>query len=303
MFSHYSIITMRKNLYIIPLVFLAIFCTSCRDNAEASLTVISYNIRQGIADDGENSWQYRRPATPAMLEDKNPDIFGVQEAYPEQIEYISDHCPDYGNVGVGREDGAEKGEHMSIFYNRKTIKLDSWGTFWLSETPDKPSIGWDAACPRTATWALLEHLPSGRKFYYVNTHLDHVGLTAQREGLKLITERIRDINPEKYPMVLTGDFNVTPDNPALTDLDMIMKSARREAVQTDTLASFNGWQKPIGGAALGDNLKKDGYGNLTIDYIYYSGFSGCPEFETVRKQYSGIQFISDHYPVCATLRF
>lgn len=276
---------------------------SCGNDNGSSLTVISYNIRQGVADDGENSWIYRRPATKAMIEDCKPDIFGVQEAYPEQLMYISENCREYSCIGVGREDGDKEGEHMSIFYDRNTISLEDWGTFWLSETPDKPSIGWDAACPRTATWALLEHLPSGRKFYYVNTHLDHVGLTAQREGLKLITERIRDINPEKYPMVLTGDFNVTPDNPALTDLDMIMKSARREAARTDTLASFNGWQKPISGAALGDNLKKDGYENLTIDYIYYSGFSGCPEFETVRKQYSGIPFISDHYPVCATLRF
>lgn len=149
----------------------------------------------------------------------------------------------------------------------------------------------------------MEHVPSGRKFYYVNTHLDHVGLTAQREGLKLIVERIGKINPEQYPMILTGDFNVTPDNPALDDLNKIMKSARLHAEKTDTLVSFNGWQKPISTAALGDNLKANGYGGLTIDYIYYSSFSSCTEFETIRKEYEGIPFISDHYPVRATLTF
>ncbi len=283
-------------------LFFVLFFAACR-NENHSLTVMSYNMRLCVADDGENSWQYRCGATKAMLEDRKPDIFGVQEAYEEQVNYITDNCPDYIGIGVGREDGIHEGEHMSIFYNCNTVGLIKWGTFWLSETPQTPSFGWDAACKRTATWALLEHLQSKRKFYYVNTHLDHVGLTAQRKGLELITDTIARINPEKYPMILTGDFNVTPDNPALNDLNLIMKSARQHAVKTDTLSSFNGWKKPISGAALGDNLKDNGYKGLTIDYIYYSGFESCPEFETVTKQYAGVPFISDHYPVCAVLVF
>ena len=88
---------------------------------------------------------------------------------------------------------------MSIFYNKKTVKLIKWGTYWLSETPDKPSMGWDAACKRTATWALMQHKASGKKFYYVNTHLDHVGKEARQKGLELIVERIASMNPEGYP--------------------------------------------------------------------------------------------------------
>ena len=107
--------------------------------------------------------------------------------------------------------------------------LKSAETFWLSETPEKPSMGWDAACFRTATWALMKDKKTGKKFYFVNTHLDHKGKEAQKNGLKLIVDRIAQINPDGYPMVLTGDFNITPDNKALTDLDAKMQSARKIA--------------------------------------------------------------------------
>lgn len=252
-----------------------------------TLSVISFNIRMGEGKDGTNSWQYRCPATIYMLRDKQPDIFGLQEAYDYQVLFIRENMLDYKSVGVGREDGKHKGEHMSIFYNKKKISLLKWGTFWLSETPEKPSMGWDAACFRTATWALMKDKRSGHKFYYVNTHLDHVGKTAQREGLALIVERIRAINPDGYPMVLTGDFNVESSDPVLTDLNKMMKDARVTAERTDSLNSFNGWGKS----------------SSVIDYIYYSGFSSCPKFETVQKKYGDFPFISDHYPVRAVLIF
>ena len=252
-----------------------------------TLSVISFNIRMGEGKDGTNSWQFRCPATIYMLRDKQPDIFGLQEAYDYQVLFIRENMLDYKSVGVGREDGKHKGEHMSIFYNKKKISLLKWGTFWLSETPEKPSMGWDAACFRTATWALMKDKRSGHKFYYVNTHLDHVGKTAQKEGLALIVERIREINPEGFPMVLTGDFNVESNDPVLTDLNKMMKDARVTAERTDSLNSFNGWGKS----------------SSIIDYIYYSGFSSCPKFETVQKKYGDFPFISDHYPVRAVLIF
>ncbi len=256
----------------------------CGRQAE-TLDVISYNIRMGVADDGKNSWEHRRGATIDMLQDKRPDIFGVQEAFDFQIEYITDSLQQYGSVGVGREDGKQAGEHMSIFYNTETVTLIEWGTFWLSETPEVPSMGWDAACPRTATWALLEK--GGHRFYYVNTHLDHVGKEAQKNGLALIVDRIADINPDGFPMVLTGDFNVTPDDAVLDELETRMLNARNTAAETDSLGTFNGW----------------GNADSIIDYIWYSGFSSCEKFETVRTQYGSIPYISDHYPVHATLVF
>lgn len=256
---------------------------------EYDLKVMSYNIRLGIGKDGTNSWEFRYPATALMIEDQQPDVFGVQEAHDFQILFIKENLRNYDCVGVGREDGKSKGEHMSIFWNKKNISLIKSGTFWLSETPDKPSKGWDAHCKRTATWALMKDKRTGKKFYFVNTHLDHRGALAQKNGLALIVSRIDEINPQGYPMVLTGDFNVKPNNPVLTDLDKIMQSSRKVAKKTDNHQTFNGWGK----------AKSD----AVIDYIYVSGFSDCIEYQTVTKPYAERKFISDHYPIFTTLKF
>ena len=222
-----------------------------------------------------------------MIEDQKPDIMGLQEAYSYQVSFITENLLNYEAVGVGREDGRKEGEHMSILYNTKTVSLKKWGTFWLSDTPDEPSQGWDGACKRTATWALMKDKRSGNSFLYVNTHLDHVGKEAQKNGLALILSKIGEINKDNLPVILTGDFNVRPDDPVLTELDKTMKSARATAAKTDSHDTFNGWGK----------------GNGVIDYIYYSGFSSCPEFETIVKKYADRQFISDHFPIFAVLEF
>lgn len=250
------------------------------------LKVMSYNIRLGSANDGTNSWSLRYTATGDMLEDQAPDVFGVQEALDYQVRYINEMCG-YEYVGVGRENGKKEGEHMAIFWNKKSVSMLKWGTFWLSETPQKPSKGWDAACFRTATWALMKDKKTGKKFYFVNTHLDHKGKEAQKNGLKLIVDRIDAINPQGYPMVLTGDFNMTPDNTNLAELDSRMQSVRKIAQKTDNHDTFNGWGK----------------GKGVIDYIYVSGFSSYPEYQTITKKYADRKFVSDHYPISATLIF
>ena len=282
---------MRKFTLIVAamLVMLPFVSSAQKQTKDHDLKVMSYNIRMGAAKDGTNSWEYRYPATALMLEDQKPDVFGVQEAFNYQIRFIEDNFMDYDCVGVGRDDGKQKGEFMSIFWNKKTVKMIRWGTFWLSETPDKPSMGWDAACKRTATWALMKDKKTGKQFYFVNTHLDHRGAEAQRKGLELIVERIAQINPKGYPMVLTGDFNVKPDNVALKDLDTKMQSARKIAPRTDNHPTFNNWGK----------IKPD----MVIDYIYVSGFSACPEYHTVTEKYGTWKYVSDHYPIYAKLIF
>lgn len=280
---------MKKILFLSTFLCAALSLSvwAAKPKAPAELNVMSYNIRLGTADDGTNSWKYRFPATYDMLVDQHPDIFGVQEAYDFQIEFILQNLPQYKALGVGREDGKHEGEHMSVFYNKKKIQVLKWGTYWLSETPEVPSKGWDAMCYRTATWVLAKDKASGKKFYFVNTHLDHRGKTARKEGLALIVKRIAQMNPEGYPMVLTGDFNVRPDDPCLEDLDKIMASARVDAEKSDDTPSYNGWGKKTS----------------VIDYIYHSGFSKCTEFKVVTKPYSGFTYVSDHYPIRATLVF
>ena len=250
------------------------------------LKVMSYNIRLGSSQDGTNSWSLRYLATEKMLNDQKPDVFGVQEALDYQVAFIEDMCG-YESVGVGRENGKKEGEHMSIFWNKKTVSMLKWDTFWLSETPEKPSMGWDASCFRTATWALMKDKATGNKFYFVNTHLDQVGAEAQKNGLKLIVEKIAQINDDGYPVVLVGDFNMEPGNKTMAEIDVAMQSARNIAEKTDSHDTFNGW----------------GRGKGIIDYIYVSGFSSCPEYQTVTKRYEDRKFISDHYPVFARLIF
>lgn len=279
---------MRRYLHIMIVAVLVLLPQFASAQSQ-ELKVMSYNIRLSTDKDGTNAWKYRCPATLEMIKDQNPDVFGVQEALPEQVSFLEELVEGYDCVGVGRDDGKKKGEFMSIFWNKKTVKLMKWGTFWLSETPEKPSKGWDAACYRTATWALMKDKRTGERFYFVNTHLDHAGAEARKNGLKLIVERIAEINQEGYPMVLTGDFNMKPSAPELKDLDACMKSARKVALTTDSHQTFNGWGK----------AKSD----MIIDYIYISGFSSCMEYQTVTKKYSDRKFISDHYPISARLIF
>lgn len=288
MSKYYSHMKMKKILLILAMA-LPLAAAATGPKGPARISILSYNIRNGEAEDGTNSWKYRYPASAMMIEDQKPDIFGLQEAYDYQVKYLKEYTKGYKCVGVGRENGKHEGEHMSIFYNTKTVKLLEWGTFWLSETPDKPSLGWDAACRRTATWALMRHKDSGEKFFFVNTHLDHVGAQAQEKGLELIMERIAKINPDGLPVILSGDFNVTPDNPVLDVLDGKMKSARNVAAQTDNGTTFHDWGR-----------RKEPF---LIDHIYFSGFSSCATFEVITKPYMDRKFISDHYPVKALLFF
>ena len=238
---------------------------SCNSGKKAgSLPVMSFNVRYGTAKDGDNVWENRRDAACAMILDQRPAVFGVQEALDFQLDYFVEHCPGYRCVGVGREDGVHEGEHMSVFYDTERIELKEWGTYWLSETPFQPSLGWDAACRRTATWTLLHDKATDRNFYFVNTHLDHVGKEARRNGLLLLVERIGAMNPEGYPMILTGDMNVYPDDPCLNALRELMSDARQTATETDNEVTWHDWGK----------ITHD----QPIDYVCYSGFEGCDKF-------------------------
>lgn len=253
----------------------------------SAIQIMSYNIRVGNAPDGDNDWSIRRPASVQMILDLKPDIVGLQEALEFQVKYLQDNCKGYEAIGVGRDNGGTKGEHMTIFYKKSRLKCLGWGTFWLSETPDKPSKGWDGAYPRTATWAMMLDKKTGKVFFAVNTHLDHVGYEAREKGLALIEEMLAAINPNGYPVTLTGDFNCTVDFPALKGIRSKMCNSRETAVQGDDTKSFNNWGKG------GDN----------IDFIWYSGFSGCSRFSTITKTYGNIPYVSDHYPVSAVLEY
>lgn len=250
-------------------------------NGPETIKLISYNLRNGRAQDGANAWENRRHATAQMLREEAPDLFGVQEAYLDQLQYIEAECPQYAYVGVGRDDGAQGGETMAVFYLKSRFDLLDSGTFWLSETPEKVSRGWDGACNRTATWVELRDKQTGKEFFYFNTHLDHMGKVAREEGIKLLVARIRSI-AGKSPVIVGGDFNTPVDSPIFKPLTKYMKSVREKAVKSDSKGTFNGF-----GSAPD---------TIVIDHLYYHGGLKCLEFETLDGNY-GAPYISDHYPI------
>lgn len=258
------------------------------DNLPGGICVMSFNIRVSTAEDGSNSWKYRYPASAMMILDQMPDIIGVQEALPEQAYYLKETLSkQFGFIGSIKQGSMEKSKNMEMYFNKKNLSLLNWDSFWLSETPDKESMGWDAAYKRTATWALMKDRRSGKKFYVVNTHLDNEGSQARKKGLELIVSKMNLINKDRLPLVLMGDFNMEVSDSALESVKACMTDARNAAVKTDSEVSYNGWGKASG----------------TIDYIWFSGFSSCTEFQTVTKSYYDRYFISDHFPIKAQLIF
>ena len=277
-----------------PLLILLtmLLCCSCRSEkttaSEAALKVISYNVRYTgePATDGENHWSYRRHASINMVREERPAVIGTQEVLAEQLEFLRENLSEYEAVGVGRDDGASAGEHMAIFYRKEAVEMVDWGTFWLSETPDSPTMGWDAACYRTCTWARLRDRASGKEFALMNTHLDHVGQLARENSIRLLMQRMAELVGDDIPVVMTGDFNSTTDQPIYAPLKAAMQDAREVATVSDPRPTFNGW----------------GRGNSVIDHIFVRGVE-VDRFEVLCDKNYGAPYISDHYPVAAEIRF
>jgi endonuclease/exonuclease/phosphatase family metal-dependent hydrolase len=280
-----------KKIFSIVLFALALcVAVSCStEQAKEPIKVISYNIRCGVnpGQDGENNWEYRKQASINMINDEKPTIFGLQEALPPHLEYLKEQLPQYASYGIARDDGKTEGEYMTIYYLKDEVELLDCGTFWLSETPETPSMGWDAACKRTCTWAKMRMKRSGKEFAYLNTHLDHVGKVAQREGLALMMKRASEIVPDGMPVFVTADFNCVTSDPIFEPIKAVMKDARETAPQTDRRATFNGW-KPNATAV--------------IDHIFYRG-AEPKSFRVLCDKNYGAPYISDHYPVVLEAEF
>jgi endonuclease/exonuclease/phosphatase family metal-dependent hydrolase len=255
--------------------------------------LMSFNVRYQNSGDNSagNGWAKRREGVYEMLKTERPLLMGVQECLADQRHDIVVNVPKYDAIGVGRDDGNEKGEMMAIFYLKDSVTVINWGTFWLSATPDRVSKGWDAACNRTCTWAHVRHNRLGKEFFYFNTHLDHKGPIARSESMKLIVSKMKELNPNNLPCVLTADFNSTEDNAIFDELHTVMKSARKTAPVSDSYATFNGFESSVKGSSS------------IIDHIFYSGTLQPTEYKTVRDAWKNIDYISDHYPVYAIFTF
>tara|TARA_Y100001972_G_C7667339_1_gene337888 strand:+ start:4341 stop:5174 length:834 start_codon:yes stop_codon:yes gene_type:complete len=183
-----------------------------------SFTFMTYNIRYANPGDGVNYWENRKEELANQVAFYEPDVFGIQEGLPEQVEYLDEQLDAYSWYGVGRDDGKAKGEFSAVYYKKDKFSVLQKETFWLSPTPNKPSKGWDAALPRICTAVLFQVNSTDQKFWVFNTHFDHRGDEARLQSVDVILNKIKALNKDGHPTIVMGDLNLTPNTPPIQKL-------------------------------------------------------------------------------------
>ena len=291
---------MKFNHILFPLLIVAALVSSCQSDEDPNYEpngyekisyykIISFNVRYSSAPeiDGDNRWELRRDAAVKMVAQQKPLAMGLQEACPDQIDFLDLNLTGYKHIGVGRDAGKSAGEMMAIYFDTTRLTLLDSGTFWLSETPEKVSIGWDAACNRTCTWGHFKMKDTDFEFLYFNTHLDHLGSLARKNSIKLIVATMTELNPDNLPVFLSGAFNSTTDDPIFDPLKASLKDAREVSAISDKIITYNGF----GTVTDNPNTRKE----WVIDHIFFSGVNPMA-FMVLNGNY-GVPFISDHYPI------
>ena len=278
------------------LLTLALVFACCAVHAQ-KMAVGTYNIRLYNAGDTRNGngWEVRCPVVSGLVRFHDFDIWGAQEVVHNQLTDLLAALPEYGYMGVGRDDGKTRGEYAPIFYKKDRFELLMSGNFWLSEQTGTPGVkGWDAACPRICSWGQFKDKASGNAFWMFNLHMDHVGVVARAESAKLVLVRIREMCGDQ-PAILSGDFNVDQRNPSYT---LIAESGLlRDAYVAATVryahnGTFNGFNPQSDSDSRIDHIfvtkgfTVERYGILTDTYFPKGGPLRLP---------------SDHYPVKITV--
>lgn len=284
---------MRKILLSVLSVLISV-CFLSAKQPDSPLNVMTFNIRMDTQEDGSNQWSNRKDLAADLIKFHEVDIFGAQEVLNHQLNDLLQRLPDYSYVGVGREDGKTKGEYAPIFYKKDRFVLEDSGNFWLAE--DMNAVGkkgWDAACERVATWGIFKDKLSGKKFFFLNTHLDHMGKVARHEGASLVLEQAHKLAKD-LPVIVTGDFNAVPDDDpikVLTD-----KNDPRHVIHSRELTSLK----------YGPDWTFHDYGRIKnndrewIDYIFVKGNIQVLRNGVLTDTLNDL-YPSDHCPVIATL--
>jgi len=252
------------------------------------LTVMSYNIRYANNHD-RAPWELRRNHLIPIIQKANPDLIGFQEVLHCQYVDLITQLPEYGHMGIARDDGRDKGERTPIFYRKERFDLLDYGDFWLSETPNVPSLGWDAACSRICTYACFRDKAAGGEFMHFNTHLDHMGRVAQLEGAKLILRRMQ---ANGIPAFITGDFNVEENSiPYNVFTQNGLADAKYAAEQTMSYGTFNNFSN-------NPNIREQS----PIDYLFFNPeHFNIDSYEVLVSGEEG-NWASDHYPILVLLK-
>jgi len=270
-------------------ILIILFFSGCADQ---NVSLMTYNIRLDIEVDGDNAWTHRKEFLVSQLLFYTPDIFGTQEGLPHQISYIDNELGNYSYIGDGR-DGGEKGEYVAIFFKHTEFEVTDQHTFWLSETPGEFSKGWDAAYPRICTYGLFKDKKTNKKFWVINTHLDHMGSKAREQSVLMIIKKIKEINIKNYPLFFLGDLNAEPkSNPILT-LKSILDDSKEVSIE-----------KPFGPRGTFNAFKFDEPVVRRIDYIFISKNNTIKVNKyAVLSDSKDLRYPSDHLPVYVELTF
>jgi len=260
------------------------------------LSVMSFNIRYGTANDGENRWPLRRAQLLDLLRTENADVIGVQEALHDQIVEITAALSAYAVIGVGRDDGLTRGEYAAILYRRDRFHVAESGTFWFSDTPSVvASRSWGNSITRICTWARLVDRQGGA-FWVFNVHLDHQSQPSRERSTQLLAEHIRARSTPAEPVIVTGDFNVGESNPALRSL--LAASDSGAPLLVDTFRLRHPGATEVGTFTGFDPARTTGD---KIDYVLVSPGIEVLDAAILRTAVDG-RLPSDHFPVTARLR-
>lgn len=274
----------------IVMVFLsALLAVQLYAQKSQPINVMTYNIRYSTEKDGENAWSKRKDKVKALVKFHDADILCTQEALAEQYDFILENS-DFEAVGAGRDDGKRKGEFSPIYYNKNRFSKKDGGMFWLSQTPDVPSKGWDAMFNRVCTWIRLYDKLNKKEFLVFNTHYDHVGVQARIESAKLIKQKIQEIAPN-LPVVYTGDLNVTPETEAIATIKSFLNDSKEVSIEPPygPEGTFNGFK-------FNSPLKD------RIDYIFVNKGFKVQKYAVLTDS-KDQRYFSDHLPVFAKLLF
>lgn len=252
----------------------------------ANIRVASYNLRMDTPRDSLNAWPNRKENVKALIEYHDFDIVGTQEGFIHQLNDILE-LQQYAFVGHGRDDGQHAGEHSAIFYKKDRFQIIDAGDFWLSETPEKPGLGWDATCcNRICSWARMLDNDSKKEFYVFNVHFDHQGVIARRESGKLMVAKIKEI-ANGAPVICTGDFNSTPETEQIRGMTAILNDAHSVAKQA-----------PYGPVGTTNSFRFTAPMKKRIDYVFVSHHFDVAKY-AVLTDAKDQRYPSDHLPVVA----
>ncbi len=252
------------------------------------LVVATYNLRYNNPGDGVNAWPNRKDKVKALIQFHEFDLFGTQEVLRDQLNDVAE-LREFAFLGAGRDDGKEAGEHSAIFYRKARLKVLDSGNFWLSETPEKPGKGWDATCcNRICSWAKFTDLTTKKTFFLFNVHFDHQGVEARRQSGKLMVAKIKEI-AKNAPVVLTGDFNSTPDTEQIQTIQTLLSDAH---AVTKT--------PPYGPEGTFNAFKFDAPMDKRIDYIFVSKQFDVLKYGVLTDAQNQ-RYPSDHQPVMTKL--